>query len=235
MISFGRAVSAIVWKVAPSPSWSEKSRRHHLGVESRTVSKSVGRNKTLVAPSPHWSEKSRRLRLGPKCRAVSALVWKVASSLPWSRRIVSSSRHLRLGPESRAVSALFRKVAPYAPWSGMFPIWLLKLRRIHQGCKELFLSRAVSACPGKSRSLRLGLDGRNEMVFVRAVSASVWKVAPSPPRSQKFWKSNFCSRWPSRSRRCLLICAVSWVAPYPPWSRKSRRLHLGRKSPEKIF
>ena len=69
-----RAVSAMVWKVAPSPPWSEKSRCLHLGLESRTVSTSVARNIILVAPSPPRSGKSRRLSLGLKSGAVSALV-----------------------------------------------------------------------------------------------------------------------------------------------------------------
>ena len=67
------------------------------------------------------------------------------------------------------------------------------------------------------------------------VSALVWKVAPSPPRSRKTWKCTFWSSWPGRSRRCFLSRAVSWVAQYPPWSRKSRHLLIGGENPEKLF
>ena len=96
-----RAVSALVWKAAPSPPWS---RRLRLGLESRAVSALVWK----AAPSPPWS---RRLRLGLESRAVSALVWKAAPSPPsppWSGK----SRRLRLGLESRAFSALVAKVTP---------------------------------------------------------------------------------------------------------------------------
>ena len=125
-------------------------------------------------------------------------------------------------------------VAPSPPRSG-------KSRRLRLGLK----SRAVSAlvrnfAPSplgtqKSRRFRYGHDIK---IIGRAASASVWKVALSPPRSRKSWKCTFWSRWPSRSRRCFLSRAASTtvakncflVAPSPPRSGKSRRLRLGLKS-----
>ena len=83
------------------------------------------------------------------------------------------------------------------------------------------------------------------MIIGRAVSTSVWKVDPSPPRSRKSWKSTSLSRWPNRLSSCFLSRAVSTLvatqkalknffkaAPSPCWSGKSRRLHLGLESLE---
>ena len=241
-VILGRVVSALVWKVAPSPPWSGKSRRQPWSKKSRRLR--LGREELLLgravsalvwkdAPSPspsssresdYWSRRlhlawevapyllrsgnSRRLRLGRKklifesriggkshrlplgleiC-AVSALIWKFAPSPPWSGK----SRRLRLSLESRAVSTLNPEVAWLLPRSRRIDSW--------------------------TRRLRLGLE-------IRAVSR----------RSRNSWNCSFWSRWPGRSRRCFLSRAISWVAPYQPWSRKTRRLHHGRESPERLF
>ena len=122
------AVSASFWKVAPSPLWSEKSRRFRLGLESRAVFVLVWR----VAPSLRLSGKLYRIYLNREQynlgRAASASVWKIAPSPSWSE----GSRCLRLGLESRVVSALVWKIAPFRPWSG-------KSRRLSLGPE----SRAV--------------------------------------------------------------------------------------------
>ena len=81
-VVLGCAVSASVWKIAPSPPWSGKSCRLHPGLESGTKPTSVATNVILVTPPPLRSKKLRRLRLGLKSRAVSGLVWKVTSSPP---------------------------------------------------------------------------------------------------------------------------------------------------------
>ena len=56
-----RAVFALVWKVAPSPPWSRKSRRIHIRRES----------------PEQFFIKLCRLHVGLKSRAVSISVWKV--------------------------------------------------------------------------------------------------------------------------------------------------------------
>ena len=82
----GRAVSAMVWKVwkvAPSPPWSEKLRRLRLGRKELILDRIVSAMIWKVAPSPPWSEKSHHLRLGLESRALSALAWKILPYPPW--------------------------------------------------------------------------------------------------------------------------------------------------------
>ena len=180
-------------------------------------------------------KKSQRLRK----------LWKVAPSPPWSAPYIFWLLKLRRthhGREElfhgRVVSAFVWKVAPSPPWSG-------KSRRSRLSLE----SRAVFTLKAKfaphllrwrridswSRRLCLGLESRS-------VSASVWKVTPSPSRSRNFWNRNFWSRWPGRSRRYFLSRAFSWVAealknfflvaPSPCWSGKSCSLHLALESLE---
>ena len=130
--------------------------------------------------------------------AVSASVWKIARSPPLSGK----SCRLHPGLESRTVSALFWKVVPHALWSRRFPLWLLKSCSVHHGRKELFLSRAVSA--------------------------SVWKVAPSPPCFEK--SRRLCLGLESRAVSAFVAWNWFLVASSPRWSGKQRPFRLGLKS-----
>ena len=104
------------------------------------------------------SGKSFRLRLGLESHAVSTLVWKVAPSPPWLQVIDSWSRHVRLDLESLHFDLESHALCTFV-WPVSTLIAKVKSRRIHHGLEELFLGRAVSA--------------------------SVWKVTPSPPWSGK--------------------------------------------------
>ena len=207
-------VSALVWKIAPSPLWSRKPRRIHTGCKEKLAGKNAQSLPCLesfavsnlvrkVAPSPRWSQKSRRIHIDCKeillGRAVSVLVWKAAPELPWSGKL----NCLYHGLESRAASLLVWKVAPSSPWSG-------KLRRLRPCLRNIFLSRAASAlvwkvapslpCSEKLRRLHLVRESLEIATFVRAGNAG---------RAFAFWVAPF-----------LL------VAPSPIWSRKSGKLRF---------
>ena len=96
-----------------------------------------------------------RLDMG---RAVSGLVWKVEASPPWLRGTDFWSRRLQLGLERRA----------------------RKTRRFLYGLEECFLGRAVSTLVWAVTTL----IAKVWKFFGRAVSASVYKVASSPPWSE---------------------------------------------------
>ena len=87
-----------------------------------------------------------------------------------------------------------------------------------------------------------GRKVEKELFFGSTVSLLIWKVAPSPPCSEKSLRLCFdlevapflhCSGKSCRLRLVLDIRAVSaliWKnAPFSSWSRKSRRLRVGPK------
>ena len=155
----GRAVPAVVWTVAPFPSWSERSHRsafvwkvapHPARAQGYFLRRAVFVSVWKIAASPFWFEKMRE----------SVLVWKVRPSPPWyevSRRIHGGRQECFLG---RAVSASFWKVMPSPPWYGMYP----------PPAQGYFLGRAVfvsvwkiAASPfwfEKMRRLCLGLESQ---------------------------------------------------------------------------
>ena len=102
----GRAVSALVWKVVPSPPWSKKSRPLRPDLKNCAVSPLVWK----VALSPPWSRgidtRSRRLLLGLENCANSISVWKVWK---WLSVVAPFPEPQAQG---RAASTLVAKVAP---------------------------------------------------------------------------------------------------------------------------